>query len=69
MFFGGALLAHISLADTVHAVEERLVPIRQLNQRFVVVTDSDKQSHDAALQARVERLRARSGMIGMQYYG
>jgi hypothetical protein len=39
-----------------------LVPLRRLNQRFVIIADSDKTSEDAPLKDRVERLRTETGL-------
>ena len=57
MFYGGSMVAHLSLANDGDAQEGR-VPLRRLNQKFVLIADSDMRSSEDPLLERVDRLLA-----------
>ena len=59
MFYGGSLLAHLTLSEDTGEDLDR-IPIHRLNQRFVILADSDKRAPDSPLKERVARLSEES---------
>jgi predicted ATP-dependent endonuclease of OLD family len=55
MFYGGSLLSHLTVDRDPEDTSERIY-LPQLNQRFMILADSDRRSADDPLKARVERI-------------
>jgi predicted ATPase len=53
MFYGGALISHLTASDTE---VEAFIALRQLNRHMAIVIDSDKDREDAPLKRHAQRL-------------
>ncbi len=59
MFYGGGLAAHLTLASGPEDVLDQ-IHLHRLNQRTVVVADSDRRADSDELKERVKRLQRES---------
>lgn len=64
MFYGGALIRHLSASD--EAVEE-FINLRQLNRNMAILMDSDRDSAGAPLKPHADRLAKELGTDGIAW--
>ena len=57
MFYGGRLLSHLSNDDVEETDINNFISLRKLNNRSVMLIDSDKENEDSDINATKSRLR------------
>lgn len=57
MFYGGALISHLSAADDVsNDTVEKFIRLRDINRNMAILIDSDRDAEAAPLKINVERI-------------
>jgi len=57
MFYGGRLLSHISLEREMFPSPDDLIPLLRINQKPIIVVDSDRKAHYGRISETKNRIR------------